>query len=225
MNAALGASVTAFILNPVSIGIVTTVGTYEAHLPGWCASVRNLNTKPDRIVVAAHHPDKVRRILATEGITAAVVAVKEEFLLSRYLNRAIAACETDWIVWIGVDDRYRPVALDGLDSLQADILQYGIQIGGDRKWYGGKMSECDQYNPVACGSPFRRWIWKTHPFQEHLFPYEDWGFWISAHYSGAKARMSGRIDYDYSVHDGQQEHQHNTRLINQWTSTFVQSEG
>jgi hypothetical protein len=218
----------------MSIGIVTTVGTYEHHLPGWCASVRNLNTKPDNIVIAAHHPKKVKRILKTENITATVIAVNEEFqlpryldgqtitvketfLLSHYLNRAIAACDTDWIAWIGADDRYRPHALDGLNNLDADILQFGIQIGGDGKWYGGKMSECAQYNPVACGSPFRRWIWEQRPFQEHLFPYEDWGFWISAHHLGARARMTGRIDYDYTVHSEQwQQSPDATTAIRNW---------
>ena len=189
----------------MSIGVVTTVGTYEEFLPGWCQSVRNLRRQPDRIVIAAHHPEKVHRILKAEHLTAAVIPVKEEFMLSRYLNKAISHCHTDWISWIGVDDRYRPCALDGLDNLtgEADVFIYGMQLADGRQWLGGELDQAIEYNPVPCGSPFRRWIWEKLPFQPELFPFEDWAFWVGAQHLNAKPVRSGRIDFDYAQHPNQ----------------------
>lgn len=183
-----------------TIGIVTTVGTYEEFLPQWCASVRGLERKPDSVVIAAHRPEKVREIIERELPQAQIIPVEEEFSFGLYLNRAIEACETDWIAWIGADDRYWPHALNGLDIIEADVFIYGMRITTGGEWYGGDLGQALAYNPAPCGSPFRRWIWEALPFQADLAPFEDWAFWVGANALGATARHTRRIDFDYRVH-------------------------
>jgi len=153
------------------------------------------------------------------------MSVDGDFLLSRFLNHAIAATNSDWIAWIGVDDSYHPEALNGLDDLQADVLTYGMHIENRGTWRGGLLSDCRLYNPIPCGSPFRRWIWEAMPFQEDLFPYEDWAFWIAAEHHGARALASGRIDFTYRIHDQQIHHDEReaTRRIKEWAGKLSAS--
>lgn len=199
-----------------TIGIVTTVGTYYQHLPQWADSIRRLERQPDQIVIAASEPWRVWNAIDLPNMR--VVAADGEFLLSRFLNIAIGATTTDWIAWIGVDDAYRPCALNGLDLLDADVFVYGMQIQNGGNWHGGLLSDCHLYNPIPCGSPFRSWIWERSPFKEHLAPYEDWAFWIAADHHGARARQSGRIDFDYRIHPDQTQHDTvtATRRIQEW---------
>ena len=190
-------------LDRPTIGVVTTVGTYEHFLTEWCTSVRGLERQPDKVVIAAHRPDKVKAITDKELPQATIVSVTEEFSLGHYLNQAIAACGTDWITWIGADDRYWPQALNGLDIVDADVYIYGMRIGIGGQWHGGNLEEALSYNPAPCGSPFRRWIWESIPFQTDLAPFEDWAFWVGAHLLGATAKRTSRIDFDYRIHPGQ----------------------
>lgn len=186
-----------------TVGIVTTVGTYEQFLPDWCRSVRGLQRKPDRVVIAAHDHETVQAITDKELPQAIVVPVDTEFQLATYLNEAVALCDTDWIAWIGVDDRYRPHALNGIDIVETDIYIYGMRIPDGREWVGGEIEKALEYNPAPCGSPFKRWIWEAIPFQPELAPFEDWAFWVGARSLGATAKKTGRIDFDYATHPAQ----------------------
>jgi hypothetical protein len=187
-----------------TIGIVTTVWSYYDFLTGWCESIQALNRQPDKIVIAAHDANKVRGIVAPLLSNATVVQVDEDFSWGYYLNRAVEACETDWIAWIGVDDRYRPCALDGIDCATVDIVGFGMKYEKDgRQWhYGGRIQDWPHYNPLPPGSPFRRHLWEKLPFQSQLF-WPDLAFWASADFLGANAIGTGRIDFDYAYHSSQ----------------------
>lgn len=205
-----------------TIGIVTTVGSYEKFLPGWCTSVRGLQRAPDRVVIAAHDADTVFGITEKELPGTQVVPVEREFHFAHYLNAAIAECDTDWIAWIGVDDRYWPHALNGIDIIETDIYVYGMRVTTGGVWHGSDIDKALDYNPAPCGSPFRRWIWEAIPFQEHLSPFEDWAFWVGARALGATSKQTGRIDFDYAQHPDQivpPEEPTATR-IREWAATL-----
>ena len=212
----------------MTVGIVTTVGTYYHHLPQWAASIKALHRQPDEVVIAASEPWRVWVSLEDMGVDLPglrVLAVDGPFLLSRFLNAAITAAESDWIAWIGVDDAYRPEALTGLDDCPADVLVFGMQIDGKGVWHGGLLTDSALYNPIPCGSPFRRALWQRNPFNEDLAPYEDWAFWIAAHHAGARAMPSGRVDFDYRLHDEQIQHDDATatRRIHEWARQLSES--
>lgn len=207
---------------------MTTIGSYYHHLPQWADSIKALQRQPDEVIIAASEPWRVWVGLDDMGVDLPglrVLAVNGPFLLSRFLNVAVAASHSDWIAWIGVDDAYRPEALNGLDDCPADILIYGMQIEGQGVWHGGLLADSPLYNPIPCGSPFRRTLWAQNPFNEGLFPYEDWAFWIAAHHAGAKAIPSGRIDFDYHLHDQQINHDNPdaTRRIQEWARRISES--
>ena len=200
-----------------TIGIITTVGTYERFVPEWAEQIAHLNTQPDRIVIAAQAPEKVQAGL--RGLDAEVIEGPGEFQFGTYLNHAVARCATDWIVWLGVDDLYHRHALDGLRESKADARIYGMRFGRNT-WTGGQPQDCLQYNPVPCGSPFRRWIWEQQPFDPEIAPYEDWAFWIGAFYLGARFESSGEIDFTYRQHDSQLKYEEkvNAERVREWAT-------
>lgn len=186
-----------------TVGIITTCGTYENFLPGWARSIRGLQRQPDKIVIAASDPMAAHKKLQDERIEYSIVPMNEPFQFGTYLNAAIDACNTDWIAWIGCDDRYRYNALNGIDIVDADIYVFGMQIAGSGQWRGGNVSDSLAHNPIPCGSPFQRWIWEILPFQPELAPFEDWAFWAGAKSLGATSKSTGRIDFDYAQHPNQ----------------------
>lgn len=210
-----------------TVGIVTTVWSYEEYLPGWCKSIRALERQPDKVVVAAHNAENVVSIMASELPQAIVVPVEEEFTLAHYLNKAVEVCDTDWVGWIGADDRYRPTAFNGIDECKSDIISFGMKYSDNgREWhYGNDLHNCFFYNPVPCGSPFRRWIWEKIPFQTKLSPFEDWTFWTGAHLLGASIEgTSGRVDFDYAIHPGQihLSQEQGSMLLRKWAEDLRQ---
>jgi hypothetical protein len=190
-----------------SIGVVTTCHTYYQFLDRWCAGVRGLQTKPDQVVIAA--TDAVEVIKNVEGKLPEykVVECDEPFTLGGYLNAAVAACETDWVCWIGVDDRYRPQALNGIRFMDADVVGLGMQWPDGRVWMPQQRSADEVLavteNLFPCGSAFRRELWEILPFQPELGPFEDWALWVGFAALGAKFMASGRVDFDYSQHADQ----------------------
>lgn len=190
-----------------TIGVVTTCHTYLHHLASWCGFVRNLNTAPDKVVIAATDVEAVTAITAQELPSAEVIQGAPPFGLGAYLNTAIAACETDWIAWIGADDRYRAHALDGLRFANADVVAMGMQFAQGGAWHPTPVAPSAvlgvRENFVPCGSPFRRSLWEQIPFQPDLAPFEDWALWVGFAHLGATFASSGRIDFDYGQHPDQ----------------------
>ena len=209
-----------------TIGIVTTCHTYTEFIPAWSASVAELNRQPDEVLIACTNPADVIAALDPRLHDVTVVSVPEPFMLSKYLNYAVQGIDTDWVAWIGCDDRYRPTAFDDLDLANSDVICFGME------WPNGcttipsaptpqrVLSVSD--NPVLCGSPFRRSLWETHPFNPDLFPFEDWGFWVGCAAQGARFTATGRVDFDYATH-GAQNHppQEPTRTkIAEWLNSL-----
>jgi len=208
-----------------TIGIVTTLWSYYDFLPGWCESIVGLHRQPDKVIIAAHDAQKTLDIAQQTLDNVSAVQVDEDFSFALYLNKAIEQCHTDWIVWIGVDDRYRPYALTPIDTASSDIIAFGMKYGDGREWiYNGDFHLCYHHNPVTCGSPFRRWIWEAIPFQPQVAPFEDWAFWGSAYKLGATIQGTGRFDFDYACHPSQIEPPFapNAAKVRAWMDSFNQ---
>jgi len=209
-----------------TIGVVTTCHTYTHFIPDWSASVVELNRKPDEVIIACTNPANVIANLDPRLHDVTVISVQQPFLLSKYLNRAVQALDTDWVAWIGADDRYRPTAFDDLPLESSDVIGFGMA------WPNGSATVPSNVTPervlrvtdnlLLCGSLFRKSLWETHPFNEDLFPFEDWGFWVGCAAQGARITTTGRVDFDYSTH-GAQNHppQEPTRTkIREWLNSL-----
>jgi hypothetical protein len=126
------------------------------------------------------------------------------------LNAGVAACDTDWITWIGIDDTYLPIALSGWEEWGYDIVCFGLQTthGYVRRVEPAPTREqvldTRNRNLIPCGSPFKRRVWEQTPFDPVEFtPYEDWAFGVQAVYRGASVGSTCDIDYTYTIHHDQ----------------------
>ena len=144
-----------------TIGVVGICHGYPEKINGWIESVRNLNRKPDEIVLVLWDQIVIDD-LDLDGIK--VIAWSEDFAYSNMMNLAIENCDTDWIAWIGIDDRYRPHALDLIDNCAADVLALGFQYDTGQIWTPTKTNADEilsmRANMIPCGSPFRKWLWE-----------------------------------------------------------------
>lgn len=187
----------------VSLGVVSICHGYPEKIAGWLESVRALNRKPDEIVLVLWDGiDKSQ--IDLDGVT--VVDWSGDFEFSNMMNLAFENCNTDWISWIGVDDRYRQHALDKIDNCDADVLALGFQYDTGQIWTPANVT-AEQIlslhaNMITCGSPVRRWLWEQQPFEQKIAPFDDWCFWISTALSGAKydCTLNLDVDYEYAGH-------------------------
>lgn len=186
-----------------TVGIVGICHGYPEKLNGWIESIQQLNRKPDEVVLVLWDQIVVDD-LNLDGIK--VVAWSGDFEYSNMMNLAIQNCDTNWIAWIGVDDRYRPHALDKIDSCQADVLALGFEYDTGQLWTPAKTTADEilslRANMIPCGSPFRKWLWEQIPFDQSIAPFDDWIFWLGTALSEATydATCDIDVDYEYAGH-------------------------
>jgi hypothetical protein len=181
-----------------TVGVIAVCWTYDDYISAWADSVKNLTTKPDKVVLVCKTPPKSLPFKAT------VIACSEPFSFGAWLNIAIEACQTDWISWVCIDDTYRPCALDDVADCTADVLAFGMQLSTGTTWMPSPTRDAVlrmDSNLVPCGSPFRRRLWERMPFVPELTPYEDWALWVGFAHIGATFAATGHLNFDYRYHD------------------------
>jgi len=182
-----------------TLGVVSICHGYPQDIPGFIESVRSLNRKPDKVVLVLFH-EIDRTDLDLDGIT--VIDWFDEFAFSDMMNLAFENCQTDWVSWVGIDDRYRPHALDKIDTCAADVLALGFQYDTGQIWTPANVTneqvQSLHANMITCGSPVRRWLWERNPFDQTIAPFDDWCFWVGTAVSGATYDCTLNIDVDYA---------------------------
>ncbi len=171
---------------------------YPEEISGFVDSVKALNRQPDRkVLVLFDGIDRSNLDLADFT----VIDWSGDFIYSEMMNLAFEHCKTDWVSWIGIDDRYRPNALDQLDTCDADVLALGFQYSTGQIWKPEKVTDEDilqlEENMIPCGSPVKRWLWEKIPFDQTTNPIEDWCFFVGTALSKATYDNTQNIDVDY----------------------------
>lgn len=181
-----------------TLGVVAICHGYPEKIPGWLDSVRALNRKPDKIVLVLWDQIDKSQLDLTD---VEVVDWFEDFAFSDMMNAAVENCKTDWIAWIGIDDRYRPHALDLIDKTEADVLALGFEYDTGQIWSPNITNPEEilsmRANMIPCGSPFKRWLWERIPFDQNIAPSDDWQFWLGTALSGASYDITRDLDVDY----------------------------
>lgn len=181
-----------------TVGVVGICHGYPEKVNGWVESVWNLERKPDQVVLVLWEEiDQTK--LNLDGIK--IILWSGDFAYSDMMNKAIQNCNTDWIAWIGIDDRYRTHALNILDYTDADVMALGFQYDTGQVWLPNKTNPEEilsmRANMIPCGSPFRKWLWEEIPFDQSIAPSDDWVFWLGTALSGATYESTCDIDVDY----------------------------
>jgi hypothetical protein len=201
-----------------TVGVVGVCHSYADKIPAWLNSVRGLNRKPDEIVLVLWDQIDTDE-MDLNGVK--VVNWSGDFEYSNMMNLAVENCHTDWIAWIGVDDKYKPHALDRLDTCEADVLALGFEYDTGQVWMPTKTNPEQilsmQANMIPCGSPFRRWLWDRIPFDQSIAPSDDWQFWLGTALSNATydATLTIDVEYEYAGHWVPNESECRANLI-QW---------
>ncbi len=186
-----------------TVGVVGICHGYPEKINGWIESIHKLNRQPDEIVLVLWD-EIILDDLNLDGIK--VVAWSGDFAYSDMMNLAVQNCDTDWIAWIGVDDRYRPHALDKIDDCKADVLALGFEYDTGQIWSPAKTTPEEilsmHANMIPCGSPFRKWLWEKIPFDQSIAPFDDWVFWLGTALSNATydSTLDLDVDYEYAGH-------------------------
>ena len=185
----------------VTIAVVTAcVGkNYHFFSSDWIQAVLKLERKPDEIIIAT---DLITYDFDA-GLIRYVPAPKESKSghWAFAVNEAIAASTADWICKIDVDDTILPHALNEVDSCEADVYCFGIEIDGNPR-YANPENILEQDNPqIFSNSAYRRWVWEKNSYQDMYC--EDALFWYSAAHEGATFAVSQRVDYIYGRHANQ----------------------
>lgn len=193
----------------MSVAVVTVaVGeTYQRFLPEWATAVSQLHSQPDEVVIVGDRiPGKVREQIDQLLIDWTWIQGKRPWKHHPQVlaNDAIRLTGSDWICKMDVDDVILPHALDPLDSLDCDVLMFGMSINALKHFLvppmTGKEILDSPVNRIFAGSPFRRWVWEaSEGFQDML--YDDWRFWREAARNAARFAPSGTIDYVYRLAD------------------------
>lgn len=199
-----------------TVAVVTscTGQRYWRFLPEWAAAVAALTRKPDQVVVVTDADSEIRDQASAvlRGIRWVRPRTVPQVHRAVVVNDAIEATVTEWVSKADVDDVLLPHALDGIDDCDADVFAFGYRYNNRDHVIAGitaaQVLRCDS-NPLSSVSPFRRWLWERHRFDDCL--YDDWAFWLRAAANGATFAGTGRVDYVYRIH----EHQA-TAHLNHW---------
>jgi hypothetical protein len=181
-------------MKPVTIYTVC-YGNYDRYVRDWWESVQALDPAPADVVMVTDRPQGVacRQVIA---------APTGRYAYSTYLNRAVAACKTDHVAMLDVDDMALPDALAGTD-FDADVFIWGLERT-DGKVHCPTYRSADEvlsldYNPYNHGGVHTVDVWRrAGGFRD--VAYSDWAFFIDCARVGAEFAVSGRVNYRYRWH-------------------------
>ncbi len=181
-----------------SIGIVGICHGYESKIEGWIKSINSLNRKPDEVVLVLN-TDIDRENFDLNGIK--VIDWSETYNFSLMLNAGFENCNCEYIAWIGIDDRYRPNALDKCKKIKADVVAFGLQVDNGDVWIPQNLSKEEvlklEQNVIPCGSLVRKVFWENNKFDPLAVPIDDWAFWVGVALQNATFESTGEINFDY----------------------------
>lgn len=169
----------------MNIGIVTIAYKgYGKFLPNWCRYVSQLDTKPSAVTVAlgeGHGLTKKEYELCLEFVPELqVVHQRGEPNMGVLRNLAVSKTETEWIMYVSVDDAVLPHAISEVAKYQdvADYICIKWQLLNTNK----KLSVHTPTLPIDQSkvkrrkgfivnhSPYRKRFWELTPYEEHDYP-------------------------------------------------------
>jgi hypothetical protein len=184
----------------VSVSIVSCIygDRYRSFVPGWADAIRKLNPLPDHVIVAGDDavglPAFAREIIGP---------CPWLYPQAYYLQRAIAAAETEWVWILDIDDRAFPDALEGLDEVAADVWACGF-LRSDGELYIPPVTDAatvlaEPRTVVPGGSMVRTEAFRRcGGFRDVAL--QDWALWRSLAEHGATFATSGRAHFLYQRH-------------------------
>lgn len=117
-----------------------------------------------------------------------------------WFNEAVAACRTEWIICVGVDDLWLPNGLFDL-NLDGHAVQFaGLENGRlwEPKEHDYNQLHLIDNNPMAGGTVFRREVFLRHPWRRSVAA--DHLQWIELQNQGIVVRFDNRPRFNHRRH-------------------------
>lgn len=122
--------------NSVSV-VVPVWGTdYAEFIPRWWESIRNLNRKPDEIVLVAENQDRSNLLGSVpDWCDIALRIVKTQCdHYQQWWSVAVHSASRDWIVQMPIDDQFASTGLDHIDTATGDLIIDKVQFLTGGEW-------------------------------------------------------------------------------------------
>ena len=193
-----------------SAAVVTAVwGTrYQPYIARWWESIKNLNTKPDEIVLATDLADESELFASIpDWVDVPVVKVQiDSNNYHRLWSAGVHAATQEWIVKLCIDDQFCPEALDFLDTVEGDLVIDRCKFLQGGEWVA-TWDLSDTYNrrfAPASFSPFRRNLIDLYDQLPDNCLWDDYVFYLLLAKSGVSVY---RTDNYRMVHDLGTDHE------------------
>lgn len=175
----------------MNIGICTSFyNGYGKYLDRWLNSVLNMNPLPDHITIVASGKDNgfAFKTGYNESETIALPKVKfiylpEHISMGHARNEAVKNTESDYVLYLDVDDEIVPNALQIYSNYEGyDVISGGLSIKGDkpnRELIFNASNERQLKGKHCCCSHalYKKELWEKSPYIESN-DYIDQPLWI-----------------------------------------------
>lgn len=170
----------------MNIGIVTIAyNGYGRFLKQWCQSIANLKEQPAAVTVLLglkHGCEDVTECLELLP-SLKVVYTNKDPNMGKYRNLAVSSTDTEWIMYLSIDDVIKPDAIRILKQHEDTADYICITWASIATWednpielthYARTPKEIVlKYNTkgfIVGHSPFRKSFWENNPYMEHDYP-------------------------------------------------------
>lgn len=174
----------------MNIGIVTSAyNGYGKYANQWLDAISQLTQKPAKITIALGkehglEPHEITGLLSKYRDLPLhfVQATATEPLMGPMRNIAIQHTNTEWIMYLSIDDVILPGAIDEFEKYEKDADYICIKWLSKATWRRSKVLEHNPKTPeemvrlyngkgfIVGHSPFRRSFWEKHPYKPHDYP-------------------------------------------------------
>ena len=191
----------------MNIALVTTAYRgYQRFIPNWLNFIAEMDTKPTQIVIAMEKTNiDIQSQLTEEAkkLNVDFVTVRHARHMGQMRNLAVKHTNTEWVMYLSVDDKIQPYAIDEFKKYEKD--SDWICIRWQSKGLGLKMQTHNGVTPhenyqnrkktkkggfIIAQSPYRRWVWEKSPYPDHDYP--NAGFIAMAVLNKARFRKTKR---------------------------------
>jgi glycosyltransferase involved in cell wall biosynthesis len=203
----------------MNIGIVTSFyNGYGKYLPGWLESISKLTTKPSEITIVISGDNhgltnnlytKCIELIKRINVSTSFHRIYEHKGMGYARNEAVRKTNTEWIMYLDVDDRILPHAVNEIFIYEneADVICTGFQMIQNDKIVKTKIFKNVSAKRVLQGfhcscshSPYRKIFWEQAPYIETNDLIEQ-SFWIGFAHLGARFAATKKPCTNYCRHD------------------------
>jgi hypothetical protein len=193
--------------------VVACWGTrYQPYIARWWESIRNLNRKPDEIVLATNLVDESKLFESVpDWVDIPIVKVQiDSEQYNEMWAAAVHGATKEWIIKLCVDDQFCPEALDFLETVEGDLVIDRCKFLQGGEWVASwdlSKTHTRTFAPASF-SPFRRNLIPIYEQIPRPCLWDDFVFYLLLAKAGVKIyrtdnyRMIHDLGYDHETVSG-----------------------